>query len=69
MDLTQAKALKIGDRLEHKKTKYCKHGMIQSWCAYCNPTNKKRIPTSTSGRGVGRMIFDTRPMKIWRIEA
>jgi hypothetical protein len=41
----------------------CKHGMVPDWCAVCNPpAGHKPSKTVVSGRGVGRIFGDTRPM-------
>jgi len=50
-----------------KKAKRCKHGMIPKWCAYCQKLPQKS-QVKTTGRGVGRIFGDRRPMMIWRKE-
>lgn len=52
-------------RKKGREEVHCKHGMVQTWCAYCQG-EKTQIRAQTTGRGVGRMTGDTRPMHIWR---
>jgi len=49
---------------QKREEQRCKHGMIRAWCAHCQ--GNKTTPAKATGRGVGRIFGDNRPMKIWR---
>lgn len=50
---------------------YCKHGMVKAYCAICSGLKCYRVATAnpkSTGRGIGRIKEDNRPMMVWRKE-